>query len=371
MIKQILTSNQSLKATVKSFLKYSNRSRGAKKAWKKRHAIVFKKHPKYKKTADKAKENVHRNYWSDFRYNFRPDTFRICDAISGNADPEIIPEEIFQADIEPSLNHISEAHYLGNKSLYNRWFSDASFPKDFLHNINGELLNSDYEPINPRQLNDLAGRLHYPVILKPNLDSWGGNAIHFIENSEQLFEYINGNKNFVVQEKIEQHELQSRLHAPSLNTVRVYLYKSVKDNTTHIINIAQRVGNGGVLDNVASGGLISLVQEDGQMHGYALDRFGRKFETHPVTGLPFTHFLPEFEAMKSLSTKVASKLFQLRVVGLDLCYDSSGTWRIIEVNTKGHSIRFAQYAGRPFFGEFMDEVLKYCKTNHWAKLKHE
>jgi hypothetical protein len=39
---------------------------------------------------------------------------------------------------------------------------------------------------------------------------------------------------------------------------------------------------------------------------------------------------------------------------------------MLEINTKGHSIRFSQYHGYPFFGEFTDEVIEYCKENHWA-----
>lgn len=369
MIKQVLTAKIPLKYRIKNVLNYSTRSRGAKKAWKKRHAIVFKNHPGYKRASDKTKERTHRNYWSAFRTNFKPETFRISEAISGNADPKIIPEEIFQADIEPSLNRMPEAHFLGNKSLYNWWFPGGIFPSDFIHNMNGELLDGAYERISPGLLNELADKLPYPVVLKPNLDSWGGSEIHFIESKEELFTRIKEKTNYVVQEKIQQHELQKRLHPPSLNTVRVYLYKSVKDNQTHIVNIAQRMGNGGALDNIASGGLISLVREDGRMHGYALDRYGQKFEVHPVTGLSFTQALPKFEAMKRLATEVASKLFHLRVVGLDLCYDSSETWRIIEINTKGHSIRFAQYPGTPFFGEFTHEVAEYCSSDHWAKKK--
>ncbi|PKD43260.1 sugar-transfer associated ATP-grasp domain-containing protein [Rhodohalobacter barkolensis] len=367
MIKRILSGNMSLKEHVKSAFNYSTRSRGAKKAWKKRHGIVFDKHPEYREEATKVKEKAHREYWSDFQSTFRPDTLRICEAISGDADPKIIPEEIFQADIEPSLNRIPEAHYLGNKSLYNRWFSEGIFPKDYLHNIDGELLDTNYNSVKPENLKELAEQFHYPAILKPNMDSWGGNAIHFVENSEELLTKIKEKKNFVVQERITQNEIQSRLHPPSLNTVRVYLYKSVIDNKTHIVNIAQRMGNGGALDNVASGGLISLVRENGRLHGYALDRYGQKFKTHPVTGLAFDQALPEFKKLKNLALEVGSKMFQLRVVGLDLCYDSSGSWRIIEINTKGHSIRFSQYPGQPFFGEFMDEVKQYCIERHWSR----
>jgi hypothetical protein len=367
MIKEMFIGKEPVKDWVKNYLGYQNRSRGAKKAWKKRHVIVLEKHPEFGIAVNPVKVKAHREYWSHFRSNFRPDTFRICEAISGDADPKIIPEEIFQADIEPSLNYVAEAHYLGNKSLYNRWFTEEIFPSGFIHNIHGELLDGGYNRITPEELDKLTVDFPYPVVMKPNLDSWGGNAIHFIENRDELLRKIDGKINYVVQEKINQHELQSRLNPASLNTVRVYLYKSVADNATHIINIAQRMGNGGVLDNVASGGLISLVGNDGKLHGYALDRYGQKFEVHPVTGLPFNQDLPEFEELKRLSLRVASMLFGLRIAGLDLCFDSSGKWRLIEINTRGHSIRFAQYPGKPFFGEFMDEVRDYCKQKHWAK----
>jgi len=370
MIMEVIRGHGSVNKKMKNLILLLARSRSSKKAWKKRHGIVFDKHPDYHAQADIRKEKTHRNNWAAFGRNFKIDTFRICDAISGDADPMIIPEEIFQADIEPSLNRIEEAHYLGNKSLYNRWFPKGIFPRDYLHNFDGELLDDSYNRVPPERLRQLAAQMPYPVILKPNIDSWGGNEINFIENAGQLLPKVEGKRNYVVQEKLQQHEIQNQLHPPSLNTVRVYLYKSVKDNNIHIVNIAQRMGNGGMLDNVASGGLISLVRDDGRMHGYALDRYGEKYTSHPVTGLPFNTEIPEFEDLKSIAIEITSKLFHLRVVGLDLCFDLNRQWRVIEINTKGHSIRFAQYPGIPFFGNYTNEVLEYCKTNHWTKGKN-
>jgi hypothetical protein len=367
MIREIMNGGGTKKEKLRRLVIYISRNRGAKKAWDKRHGIVFEKHPEFMRPLDSAVRKEHRKIWEPFNRKFDDATLKICRSTSGVADPKIIPEEIFQADIEPSLNRMEEAHYLGNKSLYNRWYPDGVFPKDYLHNIDGELLDSGYNRLNPERVKELVAQMNYPVILKPNLDSWGGNEINFIENEVQLLEKMERRRNYVVQEKIRQHETQRLLHSPSLNTVRVYLYKSVKDNIIHIVNIAQRMGNGGALDNVASGGLISLVREDGRMHGYALDRYGEKYLNHPVTGLPFDRELPEFDNMKKLAAGIASKLFHLRVVGLDLCYDETGKWRAIEINTKGHSIRFAQYAGRPFFGELSEEVIGFCKKNHWAK----
>ena len=49
--------------------------------------------------------------------------------------------------------------------------------------------------------------------------------------------------------------------------------------------------------------------------------------------------------------------------------DSDEKWRAVELNLFGQTTRFTQYAGQPFFGEFSEEVIDYCKKNHWA-LKH-
>lgn len=366
MISAILKSKKGIKDRLKNLALYISRRRGANRSWDKRHSIVFKKHPEFKVDLPAQIRREHREMWEPFFRRFDDSTLQICHAISGKGDPGIIPEEVFQADIEPSLNSHPEAHFLANKSLYSHWFDGGLFPENLLHNIDGEVIDKDYRSVSDEKLEDIVQTFEYPVIMKPNLDSWGGNKIRFIENYDSLLRNMKDEKNFVVQEKIIQHELLSRLHPPSLNTVRVYLYKSIKDNVTHIVNIAQRMGNGGALDNVASGGLVSLVNEDGKMHGYALDRYGEKYETHPVTGLKFNQDLPEFEKMKSLAIHIASNMFQLRVVGLDLCYDSKGHWKVIEINTKGHSIRFAQYAGKPFFGPLTEEVINYCINHHWA-----
>lgn len=366
IIRNLLTAEASIKQRVRRLILYLSRKNGAKKAWNDRHSSVFFKHPEYKNPVTGGTEEKHRNIWRLFWGKVPVETLRICHAISGSSSPDFIPEEIFQTDIEPSLNRVPDAHYLANKSFYNRWFPQGVFPCDYLHNISGQMLNSRYEHLAADALDCAADELPYPVVLKPNLDSYGGSGIQFIESKEQLLSEIVGRHNFVVQEKIRQHKEQNQLHPQSLNTVRIYLYRSVEDNRVHIINIAQRMGNGSVLDNVASGGLVSYVGEDGSMHGYALDRYGQKYLKHPVTDISFDNALPEFESMKKLAKEIASKLFYLRIVGLDLCFDQDGNWRVIEVNTKGHSIRFAQYAGHPFFGEFTDEVISYCKEHHWA-----
>lgn len=366
MIARILRGRGSAKEKIKRISLYISRKRGAGKAFDKRHSIVFEKHPEFNKPLPKSLKRSHKTIWKPFNNHFDDATLKICRATSGTDDPLIIPEEIFRADIEPSLNRHHEAHYLAHKSFYNRIFEKGLFPDNLLHAVNGEILDSRYQTIDLNRASELAKEFSYPVVVKPNLDSWGGSNVRFIDTPEILISILEKEKDIVVQKRMKQHHELAKYHEPSLNTVRVYLYKSVHDNRVHIVNIVFRMGNGAPVDNVASGGLVSLVREDGRMHGYALDRYGEKFTRHPVSGLPFTGEIPEFGELKRLAAEIARKLFLLRVVGLDLFFDETGKWRAVEINTRGHSIRFAQYAGYPFFGEFTAEVIEYCKQHHWA-----
>jgi hypothetical protein len=67
------------------------------------------------------------------------------------------------------------------------------------------------------------------------------------------------------------------------------------------------------------------------------------------------------KALKKLSLHIGSQIFLARLIGLDVSYDKNGKYRAIELNTKSQTTRFSQYGGVPFFGEFTDEVIDYCK----------
>lgn len=362
----LLNQNLCFKTRIRNAILYYLRLRGSKQAWKRRHGVVFKKHPNYSRAINSTTEKMHRQVWGIFNRKVDCNTLRICTTISGCENPLIVPEEIFQADVEPSLNRYPEANLLANKSLYNRWFERGLFPKDIFHLINNEMLDANYNQITYDKAEKIAHMVNYPLLVKPNTDSYGGRGIEFIENPSQLMQRIQTKKNIVIQEVIQQHDSLARYHPKSLNTVRVYLYRSVVNNSMHILNMAMRAGNGNKLDNLALGGLVSRINDKGFLHGYALDMYGKKYLRHPVSGECFNEEIPDFEELKNTAVSVASKLFRLRLVGLDLAYDKKGSWRMIEINTKGHSIRFAQYAGEPFFGDYTNEVIWYCYENHWA-----
>lgn len=355
-----------LKQRVKNIMFYLSRVQGAKKSWKTRHKKAFERNREYKEPLQENIEQEHINIWSLFRRSVDLDTLRICSHISGKTDPRIIPEDIFVSDIEPTLNKNPSVNFLSHKSFYNRWFSKGIFPADILHNVAGQYLDADLSEIDFETFKEKCKEIQYPVVFKPNSDSYGGDGIYFIKNSEQLIQHAKDNSKFVVQEHIKQHDFFNRYNTQGLNTFRVYLYRSVTDNKLHIINIAFRMGVGGSLDNETAGGIHTYINENGKMNGYAVDKYASKFTEHPDSGLPFDEVIRDFEGLKEISLKVGSKIFLARIIALDACYDENGRWRVIEINIEGNAIRFSQYGGVPFFGKFTDEVIDYCKNNHWT-----
>lgn len=367
MIKKIWINNDlTVKQKVKNSLFYMSRVRGAKKSWNKRHSKLLSKNEIYGNPCDSDVESKHQKLWLGFRTKSDLTTLRIAKNISGVSDPRIIPEDIYTADIEPSLIIDQSVDYIGIKSFYNRWFPNGIFPKDLFHRIDGKYLDKDLNSITYDIFKDMSKKITYPVVLKPNKDSYGGMDINIVESSKELIELAVARDNFVAQEKIEQHDFFNRFYPDSLNTIKVFLYRSVINDKLHILSMALRMGKDGSLDNEAAGGINSFVRSDGILNGYAIDKLGTKYDQHPNTQMKFNCKIPDLEKLKKLSLSIGEKVFYTRIFALDACYDKSGNWRILEINTYGQSIRFSQYGGQPFFGEFTDEVIEFCQNNHWA-----
>lgn len=370
MYKRIIFSKTlPVKSRLKNLIAYFLRRRGARILWNEAWGELHKATPAYGRPADKAMEREHQAYWKAFRRKTNPFSLRIGFHISGKADPRCLPEEILMTDIEPTLNGTEPAVFLSNKSMYNHWFGGGIFPEDYLHNIDGDWMDRDFNSVSFEQVASIARGLDYPVVLKPNRDTFGGAEVFFPKSSEELIPLLQGRTNVVVQEKLTQHPFYEKYNPHGINSVRVNIYRSVTDNRLHAINIAMRAGRGGSLDNLTSGGIGVMVRPDGMMDGYALDGKGRKYFHHPDTGHGFDVRIPAYEELVKVSLELARKVLYTRIICLDMCYDDQGRWRAVELNINGTTLMFAQFHGVPFFNQFTDEVRDYCIKHHWALKK--
>lgn len=335
-----------------------------------RFKTVFKPHPEYRRPVNHNIEKSHINLWKNLRNDINLDTLRICSNISGKANPEIVPEEVFTSDIQPILCKYQEKmQYLANKSFYDRWYSNDIFPRCYIHNIEGSFYNRKYDTLKEEEISSLLEELEYPVVIKPNMDSKGGANIYFPKNKHELQSIMDGKRNYVVQEKIEQDEFFAKYNRHGLNTIRVDLYRSVVTNEVHYLHAAFRMGRGGKLDNETVGGIHCFINEDGHLNDYAVDKIGDIYRYHPDTKLEFSkeQKIPAFEEMKKLAVETTRDLFLTRLVSLDMSLDRKSRWRVIEINLYDITIQFSQLGGKPFFDPFTEEVIDYCKKHPWWK----
>jgi hypothetical protein len=355
---------QQMGARLKNTLKHWRIRQLSRADWRSRHRKVFSLHPEYSRPCPPALEAEHVALWRQLRPDVSRETLRVCYGIAGHTSPQIVPEEVFVSEIEPVLNRYDICRFLGNKNFYDRWLPGGRFPEVLLHNIDGEFYDREYHVLDPTRVGAVIDGADFPLVMKPSMGS-GGRGVLFPESREALRAAMVRQTNFVVQRKLRQHEFFRRFQDHGLNTMRVNTYKSVTNNEIHILNTALRMGRAGSLDNETQGGIVRFVRADGALNRYAVDKYGAKYSRHPDTGFDFEahDVVPRFEELKGLVREMAQQVYLARVVGFDVCLDAEGRWRFIEVNINGHTIRFAQYAGEPFFGPFTDEVIRYCREN--------
>ncbi|WP_300648983.1 sugar-transfer associated ATP-grasp domain-containing protein [Paenalcaligenes sp.] len=323
----------------------------------------YKRHKKIKRnlgcsylklTKEEKKEYL--SYWRGITPFISLKTVEITKSFTESYSKYIVPEEVYALKIEPLLNSRAEVSFLKNKSFYNKWFVGESFPKCYLFSIDGLLYDALYKPIeNPQKF--MLENVKYPAVFKPSIDTYGGQGVVFVSNEKELLSLLNTTKDYVVQEKICQSS-EINEYSKGICTIRVCLYRNKLSYGFNVINCSLRMGVNGSLDNETSGGIVCNISANGIFNEFAINKYGIKFLRHPDTGFVFKgEKLPYYKKLLEQSVLVANQVPYTQLISLDMCLDYNNDWRCIEMTMFGQTIRFAQYAGQPFFGEFTQEIL--------------
>ncbi|MGB2741781.1 MAG: sugar-transfer associated ATP-grasp domain-containing protein [Cognaticolwellia sp.] len=327
-------------------------------AWNKRHKVVAKE---IGGLSISSKVALHQKKWQVFNKRFSNDTLNTCYSISGIDNINYVPEEIFEGVIEPKLNADAPS-FLQHKSFYNRFFPKAGFIEDHFHKIGGLYFDNQHLRVNDENINSMIENLSYPIVVKKSIDTAGGRDVHFVNNKEQLIPVLDMYDDLVVQAILKPHTYFKKFHDFGLNTIRACLYRSVITGEVHLLNTTLRIGRDGNLDNETQGGLVCNLQQDGALNPFVVDKHGNKLLEHPNSKIVFAECekIPAFNKLKKTAINITESIPYAKIVSLDLAMNEAGEWKLIEVNLEYQTIRFAQYAGHPFFGEYTDEVIKYC-----------
>ena len=195
------------------------------------------------------------------------------------------------------------------------------------------------------------------IIIKPTRGHAGiGIKLGKIVNNEIMIIEPNGESNSlnsfelkdrsIVQEMIEQISEFSQVSSFSVNTIRtVTLLK--RDGNVLMVGAHMRFSvKESFIDNWSAGGLavgINLLK--GYLVKYAFDKFGNRYEKHPLSGIYFENFkIPNWESVYSFALKIQSQFPYLKMLGLDIALTPKGPV-ILEINSDPDNILLEQTYG--------------------------
>jgi len=341
---------------------------------------IFKKRKlfKYVKLTKKQKEQIDDFYKKNYGKKVRYWWHRLYQSYTGNFDYQYVPEILFSTKMELKANKRLEVLPYEDKNMLSVIFQDeiVKTPQTYIMCVKGKFFNEKRNFISKQDAIDIIKNITEKgctnLVAKITVDTNSGKGVKILQlengtdkKTNQSIQQIISNMgdNFVIQEKIEQHEAFSKLNASSVNTLRVVTYMTKKEIA--VAPIIMRIGQGGALvDNAHAGGMFIGVSDEGRLLKEAYTEYQNRYTKHPDTGIVFEgYMLPYMEEVKKSAIRLHRKLPMLDYVSWDFTVDKDGNIVLIEANLHSQTIWLAQMAhGKSFFGNNTAEMLNTLKN---------
>lgn len=184
----------------------------------------------------------------------------------------------------------------------------------------------------------------HPVFVKKNVSLSRGKSVSLVDINEVQFEpedyfrRLISEGEFILEERVVQSPVMSKLNPSSVNTVRCITF-----NTPDGIKIGPcflKVGQGNsFIDNGGAGGiLVGIDNKTGVLSTDGYDEFLNQYKVHPDTKTTFQGYqLPEWDSLISLAKEISQRTPSVRYIGWDFSHTEKG-WLIIEGNASGQMI---------------------------------
>lgn len=349
-----------------------NRTRLYKKKLKRILKVSGKSEP------DATLISKYKKLWSVIEKRPTTDYPALYANVNGKQSYLYTPEHTYYNTVELILNHKSFTPAFADKNFYEIILKDhrSLFPLTYLRGINGTLYGNDYQPLKSNATVADIFENNTICIIKPSIETSGGANLkiaemidgkviigdkHYSFEGFSVFLKTFYRNNVIVQEYIRQNAWYSGFNASSVNTVRIFTYRSVKDNTVHILHSIIRFGrSGSIVDNQAAGGLSIGISNNDRLNSFAIDKFGNKFHDLDHVNKNAGNEVPGIAKMKETAKTLAANYPYHRLLGFDFCLDAHGNVRLLEINCKNIETNFLQMNNGPLFGEFTTEIVEYC-----------
>jgi hypothetical protein len=266
------------------------------------------------------------------------------------------------------LNPVYYRMLLEDKYIFDRFLKSSDFP---LAKMTGIVQNGLIYWFQDQKTEPLEQIIHHDLDCFVKMHTkWGGQAVHklVIHNGCIVIDNLPGSiislkqlvssAIHVIQETVVQHPVLGQLNESSVNTIRMI---TIHDGvSSHNLVSYVRMGKGSsFVDNISQGGLACGINEDSNLHEYALDiRNNPKWiRNHPTSGTAFSSItIPYYQESLALVKRMHNTFHCFFTVSWDVAITGNGPL-IIEGNPVSGLV-FEQW----MFGGLRDKYLQYARS---------
>lgn len=285
--------------------------------------------------------NLCKKYWGCYPFHyFRYALYKKDKQLSEEDLLNYIPEFFFYAVFLPYHDSDKYSIMTDDKNLTEILFRRLNIPQP---NTLFRLIRSEFydEFNNMASLQDITNRLkleHMNKIFMKPADGQGGEGIFIFHNengefytkdrrhfNENTLKALGLNRDYILQEGIEQDTSIARIYDKSVNTFRITTVNN--RGKSKVICATLRTGKDGKeVDNGTQGGLVlGLDIETGRFMDYSITETGEKYLFHPDSGFVFKgHNVDKWNHVKHFALDCANKLPHFTYLAWDIALTKSG-----------------------------------------------
>lgn len=280
---------------------------------------------------------------------------------TGIYSKEYVPKGLYTVELLPKANKTSYRDAYADKNMIDVFLPNVKHPHTVLKRMNGYYYYEG-KPVSETEAIEKCSNLQ-DCIIKPALE-YSGTGVSGLE-IEKGITSINGltakalfdkyGNNFIIQKRLKQHERMNLLNPTSVNTIRIFTYRSNMEIL--VIYSVVRIGRmGQVIDNQCAGGISTIIGEDGKLGKYAYGGYTENDVLKTDVGTVLEGFeIPSYDKAVETVKRLHFQLPFFNFIGWDVAIDEEGDPVIIEWNV---NTGLSQSAFGPGFGKYTERIIR-------------
>jgi hypothetical protein len=317
-------------------------------------------------------EKEHLTYWNRLNQKPHPMFYRAYSHYSKNKIAEYIPDDLFHFSCLPVLNIKEFDAGYSDHYFLSQLFPDELRSKIVFRNIEEVYYDQNHNVIEiaKKSLDELLEE-HEEILLKPSLETDLKKPIrifkkvdgNFLDKKNELLtlEFLEEKyqKNYVAELPFRLHSSILKFESIGLSALRFYMYRSPISEKTNVLGCCLISGNNGYNEyNLIREAGIFLVNEEGCIKLFAKQE--NEDRIHKLFTNVDDNRIPKMGVLINCAIKAAEANYYHRVIAIDLTLDEDQQIKLLGIRNHTFEPSALQFTGRPFFGNYTDEVIEYC-----------